>query len=295
MRFLCSTVSRQNQTSPDDGAPQANGAKSAAPDKAAKVITNETRDGQGACPPPAQSTKDATPEDALRTAFLHRIAGRWNLAYSGKGNHHWWPNHGSAGPKNQIHYLFGPTELSIESRPEFNPTSVTGRFVYGSVRKISADVFDVALYKPCEPATQEIKRFKLSINGKMLEITADAEGNPEPTIQVLELVEPSFALPQEPTPKVKSGEIKEGKQYTSSKEMFSITVPPRNWAVDTYKFEESQLKYENYDYEEVDFYIPDFGQAYGAGVRRIPQAALIQMAKEEEKQTLSNLANKALH
>jgi len=153
----------------------------------------------------------------------------------------------------------------------------------------------VALYKPCEPATQEIKRFKLLINGKMLEITADAEGNPEPTIQVLELVEPSFALPQEPKPKVQSGEIKEGKQYTSSKGMFSITVPPRNWAVDTYKFEESQLKYENYDYEEVVFYIPDFGQAYGVGVRRIPQAALIQMAKEEEKQTLSSLANKALH
>ncbi|MFZ0773929.1 MAG: DUF2846 domain-containing protein [Candidatus Sulfotelmatobacter sp.] len=105
---------------------------------------------------------------------------------------------------------------------------------------------------------------------------------------------PSAALSQEPRPEVKTGEIKGGKQYTSGKGMFSITVPPRNWAVDTYKFREAQLKNGNYDFEEVVFYIPDFGQAYGAGVRRIPQAALAQMAKEEEKQTLSNLANKAL-
>jgi len=108
-------------------------------------------------------------------------------------------------------------------------------------------------------------------------------------------VSPSLAFPQEPKPKVKTGQIKQGKQYTSSKGLFSVTVPAGNWAVNTYKFKESQLKYENYDYEEVVFYIPDFGQAYGAGVRRIPQAALTQMAKEEEKQTLSNLANKALY
>lgn len=102
------------------------------------------------------------------------------------------------------------------------------------------------------------------------------------------------AFQQEPKPKVKIGEIKAGNPYTSSKGMFSITVPPRNWAVDTYKFSESQLKYENYDYEEVIFYIADFGQAYRAGLRRIPPVALEQMAKEEEKQTLSNLANRAL-
>jgi len=104
-----------------------------------------------------------------------------------------------------------------------------------------------------------------------------------------------FGFPQEPKPKVKTGEIKQGKHYTSSKSLFSVTVPAGNWAVNTYKFKESQLNYENYDYEEVVFFISDFGQAYGAGVRRIPQAALTQMAKEEEKQTLSNLANKALY
>lgn len=108
-------------------------------------------------------------------------------------------------------------------------------------------------------------------------------------------VSPSLAFPQEPKPKVKTGEIKEGKQYKSSKNMFSVTVPPAgNPFVNTYRFQESQLKHENYDYEEVVFFISDFGQAYGAGLRRIPQAGLAQMAKEEEKQTLSNLANMAL-
>lgn len=178
----------QNQTSVGCVARQAERAKSAASDKAAKVVTAETPQGQEACTTPAQPAKDVTPEDALRRAFLRRIAGRWNFAYVRKGNQRWWPDHGSAKPKNQIHYLFGPTELSIESIPEFNPPSITGRFVYGSVRKVYADLFDVALYKPCEPSSREVKRFKLSADGKTLEIAADAEGDPEPTIQVLELV-----------------------------------------------------------------------------------------------------------
>jgi hypothetical protein len=116
-----------------------------------------------------------------------------------------------------------------------------------------------------------------------------------PTIATYAVAPSSFAFQQDPKPKEKAGQIKAGKQYTSGKGMFSITVPPGNWAVDTYKFKASQLKQENYDYEEVVFYIPDFGQAYAAGVRRIPPSVLTQMAKEEEKQTLSNLANKALH
>ena len=68
----------------------------------------------------------------------------------------------------------------------------------------------------------------------------------------------------------------------------------RNPFVRTYDFRESRLKYEAYDYEEVIFQIGDFGQAYGAGVRRIPQSVLDLMAKEEPKQTLANLAGKAL-
>jgi hypothetical protein len=116
-----------------------------------------------------------------------------------------------------------------------------------------------------------------------------------PTIATHAVAPVSFAFQQEPKPKEKTGQIKVGKQYTSGKGMFSITVPPGNWAVDTYKFKASQLKQDNYDYDEIIFYIPDFGQAYAAGVHRIPQAALAEMAKEEEKQTLSNMANKALH
>jgi hypothetical protein len=198
---LCSTVSGQNQASLGGAARQADASKSAASDKAAKVITNETPEGQGTCTTPAQPAKDVTPEDALRRAFLRRIAGRWNFAYVRKGNQRWWPDHGSSKPKNQVHYLFGPTELSIESRPEFNPPSITDRFVYGSVRKVYADLFDVALYKPCEPGTQEVKRFKLSADGKTLEIAADAEGDPEPTIQVLELVRANSSKSRTPAAK----------------------------------------------------------------------------------------------
>jgi hypothetical protein len=190
---VCSPLLGQDQSSLGDAARQARASKSAATNKVAKVVTNETLNGQGDCTAPAQSTKDATPEDAVRVAFLRRIVGRWNLSYFRKGNQSWWPDHGTAQPKNQIRYLFGPTELSIESRPEFNLPSITARLVYGSVRKISADLFDLVLYKPCEPATEEIKRFKLSANGKTLEIASDFEGNPEPTVQVLELVDPNRA------------------------------------------------------------------------------------------------------
>jgi hypothetical protein len=187
--MLCFLALGQDQTSLGEAARQAKSAKSAAPNKAAKVITNETLNGQAGCPAPAQSVKDAAPQDEVRTAFLSRISGRWNLSYFRKGSQSWLPDHGSSQPKNQTHYLFGPTELAVESRPEFNPPSITARLSYGSVRRISSDLFDLAMHKPCEPATEEIKRFKLSADGKTLEIAMDAEGNPEPTVQVLVLVD----------------------------------------------------------------------------------------------------------
>ena len=97
------------------------------------------------------------------------------------------------------------------------------------------------------------------------------------------------------SPKVRVGNIKEKEKFESSGGRFSITVPPaRNPFVRTYDFREARLKYETYDYEDVVFQIGDMGQAYGTGVRRIPQSVLEQMAKEQRKQTLSNLANKAL-
>ena len=131
-------------------------------------------------------------EDALATAFLYRIAGRWNFAYVRKGKARWWPDHGMAAPRNQTHYIFRPTELVMESRPEFNPPSITDRFVYGSVRGVSADLFDVKLQKQDDPSGGEIKRFKLSANGKTLELAVDAERNAEPTVQVLELVDANW-------------------------------------------------------------------------------------------------------
>lgn len=103
----------------------------------------------------------------------------------------------------------------------------------------------------------------------------------------------SLAAPQEP--KVKTGKIAEGKKYTSGRGLFSITVPlAGNPFVRTYAMQESELKAGNYDYEEVVFQIADFGQAFGAGVRRIPQSVVDQMAKEEMAQTLSNLSWKTL-
>lgn len=62
----------------------------------------------------------------------------------------------------------------------------------------------------------------------------------------------------------------------------------------TYDFREVKLIHETYEFEDVVLQIGDFGQAYGAGVRRIPPPVLEQMAKETPKQTLSNLASKAL-
>jgi len=186
---FCSPSLGQSQTSVADAARQAKDAKVASPLKTPKVVTNETLAGQGACKEPAKSTKEVAPEDPMRTAFLRRISGRWKLSYFRKGNQSWWPDHGAVQPKNQIHYLFGPTELLIESRPEFNPPFITAHLAYGSVRKISEDLFDLSLYKPCEPATEEFKRYKLSANGKTLEIATDAEGNLEPTVQVMELVD----------------------------------------------------------------------------------------------------------
>ena len=100
---------------------------------------------------------------------------------------------------------------------------------------------------------------------------------------------------KEPKAKVKTGKIKAGTPYTSSKGSFAVTVPPGNWAMNTYAFKESQLKNGDYDYEDVVFYIADFGQAYGAGVRRIPESVLAEMRSEDAKQTLSNLAIKALY
>ena len=63
-------------------------------------------------------------------------------------------------------------------------------------RGVSAELFDLELHKPSEPAAVEIKRLKLSLDGKTLELASDAEGNPEPTIEVLELIDATTPVAQ---------------------------------------------------------------------------------------------------
>jgi len=91
------------------------------------------------------------------------------------------------------------------------------------------------------------------------------------------------------------GKIEENQQYKSGSGMFSVTVPAAsNSLTRTYNCDARSVKDENHDFEEVVFYMNDSGEAYGTGVRRIPKAVQAQMAKDGEKQTLSNLAKKAL-
>jgi hypothetical protein len=138
---------------------------------------------------PGPAPRSVKANDAEVRAFLRRIAGRWAFDSYRKGNTSWWRDHESSRPRNAIHYLFGPHELLIESRPEFEKPSITDRFAYRVVGKVSADLFDVELYKPSEPASAQIKRFKLAPGGKTLLIVSEADTDPEPTVQVLNLID----------------------------------------------------------------------------------------------------------
>jgi hypothetical protein len=186
----CIPAVGQDKPSAEDSAREAKAAK---PSQAKKVYTNDDLPGQEHCAALAQTPKGNAKEDPVVSAFLQRIAGRWNFAHVRKGNESWWPDHGSSKPKNEVHYLFGPRALLIESRPEFGLPSITSCFVYGSGRKVSEELFDLELHKPSEPAPGEVKRFKLSADKKTLEMATDAEGNPQPTIQVLEFVGASWS------------------------------------------------------------------------------------------------------
>ncbi|HYM78186.1 MAG TPA: hypothetical protein VE377_19585 [Candidatus Dormibacteraeota bacterium] len=106
---------------------------------------------------------------------------------------------------------------------------------------------------------------------------------------------PASAPPDQAKPNIETGQIEENKLYQSRAGMFSVTVPPaRNPFVRTYQLTAWRLKEGVADYEDVAFDIKDFGQSYGAGVHRIPASVMEQMAKEEPKQTLSNLADKTV-
>lgn len=192
LTFVVDAFARaQDPPSLGEVARQARAAKSAQLKDDAKIVTNDNLAARTAGSTSGQPAKSTRAEDPVANSFLYRIAGRWDFAYVRKGNQRWWPDHGLARPKNEIHYLFGPKELLIESRPEFNLPSIIDRFVYGSVRQVSADLFDVELLTPAG-ATQGIKRFKLSSDGRTLEIATDVDRNSEPSVQVLELLDATW-------------------------------------------------------------------------------------------------------
>src|SRR5690349_19006647 len=139
----------QDQPPSADASRQVKSDQSSKAQKPPEFITSNTPSVVESC----KSLKQETPADkqdpALR-AFLHSVAGRWNFAYVRRGNQSWWPNHDSARPKNEIHYLFGPEALLFEFRPEFALPSITGCFLYGSGHKVSAELFDLELRKPSD-------------------------------------------------------------------------------------------------------------------------------------------------
>lgn len=180
----CVTVRAQDSSPVADAARQQADAKPAQATKSKKVVTNEDLQAQkGVSTAPVEA-----PTDPVAIAFFRQIAGRWDFSSYHKGNTSWWRDHGLSKPKTEVHYLFGPKELLIETRPELDFPSVSGRFGYGSVRKVSEVLFDVELYTPPDRNSTELKRFKLSGDGKTLEISVDRPGSSEPTVQDLKFV-----------------------------------------------------------------------------------------------------------
>ena len=179
-------VLAQDQSAATDAAQQTKPAPPDEPKKSPELVTNDTPSERESCKSLLQTAGAADKQDPAVRAFLRTIEGRWNFAYVRRGNQGWWPNHDSARPKNEIHFLFGPQALFFELRPEFALPSITGCFVYGSGHKVSAELFDLELRKPSDSAATQTVRFKLSPDHKKLEIALDAETDPEPTVQVLD-------------------------------------------------------------------------------------------------------------
>ena len=158
-----------------------------------KVLTNEDLGKKKECRDTSRAPKEVPPTDPVAVAFLQRIAGRWNFLSYHKGNGSWWRDGGSTNSKNEIHYLFGPSELLIEYRPELGVPTITDRFLYGSVHKVSDVLYDVELYKSSDPASIQTKRFKLSADGRTLGITEDAPDTPDPKVQDLIFINSKWA------------------------------------------------------------------------------------------------------
>ena len=89
------------------------------------------------------------------------------------------------------------------------------------------------------------------------------------------------------------GKLADG-TYTSPRGLFSAQVPKAtNWAGVAFAIqEETETGVKNYDM--VAFYVKDFGEVLLTSVRRIPEVALANMAKDDPENVVKNLANKAL-
>ena len=89
------------------------------------------------------------------------------------------------------------------------------------------------------------------------------------------------------------GKVSKG-TYTSSRGLFSVPVPKAsNWAGVQFKVQDvTDSSQTNYDL--VAFYVKDFGEVFVASVRRIPKVALDNMARDDPRNVLKNVSNKAL-
>ena len=86
-----------------------------------------------------------------------------------------------------------------------------------------------------------------------------------------------------------------GETYTSPRGLFRVRMQkPLNWARAPYVIQEA-VQQGGPDFELVAFYVKDFAEVLIASVRHIPEVALGEMAKEDHRTTLSNLAYKALY
>jgi hypothetical protein len=84
-----------------------------------------------------------------------------------------------------------------------------------------------------------------------------------------------------------------GEKYTSPRNQFSVKIPkPTNWARAPFVIQEDA---QHPDYDMVAFYVKDFGEVLIASVRRIPEKVLIEMAKDDNRTVLSNVAYKVLY
>lgn len=85
-----------------------------------------------------------------------------------------------------------------------------------------------------------------------------------------------------------------GGKYTSPRHLFTVDVPKaRNWAGVPFSIED-RIETRDGDFDAAFFHVKDFGEVRIASVRRIPQAALDDMAASDPQVVARGLADKAI-